>query len=140
MDERYSLTTDPDRLAPEAVHALLAAHAYWAAGRSLDTVRASMESSLNFGALHVGGTLAGFSRVVSDYATFAWLCDVVVHPEHRGRGLSRALMEAVVGHPRLQGLKRFVLATRDAMGLYEKFGFGPLPGPELWMTKLAEPS
>ena len=138
MKEGYAISTDPDRLESAAVHRLLSEHAYWAQGRSLETVAASLSASLNFGAFAPDGTLAGFSRIVTDYATFAWLCDVVVHPDHRGLGLGKALVEAVVTHPRLLGLRRIILATGDAEGLYAKYGFKPLDGPELWMVKSAE--
>jgi len=139
VDRGYSIDTTSSRFEAAEVHRLLSEHAYWAKNRGVETVAASLAGSLNFGAFDEGGRLVGFSRVVSDYATFAWLCDVVVHPDHRGRGVAAALVEAVAGHPRLRGLRRIVLATRDAEGLYAKFGWKPLAGPELWMAKMGEP-
>jgi GNAT superfamily N-acetyltransferase len=136
MKDGYRISTDPADFDPRAVHGLLSGHAYWARTRSLETVTRSLAGSLNFGVFAGDGRLAGFSRIVSDYATFAWLCDVVVHPDHRGLGLGKALVEAVVGHPRLQGLRRIILATRDAEGLYAQYGFKRLEGPETWMAKM----
>src|SRR5207244_2731083 len=99
------------------IHDYLANQSYWAADRPLDVVRRSIENSLCFG-LYESGRQIGFTRVVTDRATFAWLCDVFVLPPHRGRGLSKWLLECVVGHPDLQGVRRLLLATRDAHDLY----------------------
>ena len=79
--------------------------------------------------------MVGFARVVTDYATFAWIADVFILPEYRGKGLSKWLMETIITHPQLQGLKRWVLATRDAHGLYRQYGFGELTHPEIWMER-----
>lgn len=134
--DNYLISTDPSLLAIEAVHGFLQ-RSYWAADRPLETVRRSTEHSLNFGLYRVGDRRqVGFARVVTDFATFAWLCDVFVDEAHRGHGLGVWLMETVVGHPRLQGLRLWLLGTRDAHSLYEKVGFKPLGTPERWMWKL----
>jgi len=115
----------------ERIHAYLS-RSYWAAGIPIDIVRRSVAHSLCFGIFHDGEQIA-LARVVTDRATFAYLCDVYVLEEFRGRGLARWLMESVLGHPDLQGLRRFMLATQDAHGLYAKFGFTPPSKPEALM-------
>jgi GNAT superfamily N-acetyltransferase len=110
---------------------------YWAKGRPIEAVEKSIENSLNFGAL-VDGQLVGFARVVTDRATFAWLCDVVLDERSRGLGVGKALVEAVVDYPDLVGIKRIVLATRDAHGLYRQHGFEPLPNAENWMVRAGQ--
>ena len=132
MDE-YTLSTDPADLDRDAVFRYLHDEAYWSKGISRETFDRALDNSLNFTALR-GSTVAGFARVVTDRATFAWLCDVFVLPAHRGNGVSRRLMDAVMTHPELAGLRNFLLATRDAHGLYEKFGFTPLAEPRRWMV------
>ena len=132
MDE-YTVSTDPADLDRDAVYRYLHEEAYWSKGISRETFDRALDNSLNFAALR-GPTVVGFARVVTDRATFAWLCDVFVLPAHRGRGVSRRLMEAVMTHPELAGLRNFLLATRDAHGLYEKFGFTPLAEPQRWMV------
>jgi GNAT superfamily N-acetyltransferase len=122
---------DPARVDVELVHDFLT-NSYWAKGIPLATVRQSIENSIPFGVYH-GQQLVGFARIISDCATFAYLADVFILPSHRGRGLSRWLMECIVGHPDLQGLRRWMLATQDAHGLYAQFGFTPLKAPERWM-------
>lgn len=123
--------TDPARLDLALVHEFLGA-SYWAHGIPLETVRRSIRNSLCFG-LYEGERQIGFARVVSDRATFAYLADVFVLASHRGLGLGKLLMDAVVAHPELQGLRRWMLATRDAHGLYAQYGFTPLPAPERFM-------
>jgi len=132
MDE-YTVSSDPADLDRDAVFRYLHHVAYWSKGVSRETFDRALDNSLNFTALR-GSTVVGFARVVTDRATFAWLCDVFVLPEHRGRGVSRRLMGAVMTHPELAGLRNFLLATRDAHGLYEKFGFAPLAEPRRWMV------
>jgi GNAT superfamily N-acetyltransferase len=132
MDE-YTVSTDPGDLDRDVVYRYLHDEAYWSKGISRETFDRALDNSLNFTARR-GTTLAGFARVVTDRATFAWLCDVFVLPAHRGRGVSRRLMDAVMAHPELAGLRNFLLATRDAHGLYEKFGFTPLAEPRRWMV------
>jgi GNAT superfamily N-acetyltransferase len=135
----YAISTDPGRLDVAFVHQFLSQESYWAEGRSLDTVRLSLAHSLCFG-LYAEDAQVGFARVVTDKATFAWLCDVFVVRDHRGRGLSKWLVQCVVGHPDLQTLRRILLATRDAHDLYRRYaGFAPLQAPERWMERLHLP-
>jgi len=130
----YEISTDPSRLNLDLIHQYLSTQTYWASGRSLEVVQRSIENSFPFG-LYKGNEQVGFARVVTDYATFAWIADVFILPEHRGQGLSKWMMEVVIEHPRLQGFRRWVLATKDAHGLYEKFGFIKLHRPERWMER-----
>jgi GNAT superfamily N-acetyltransferase len=127
----FEISTDPARIDGNAVHAFLT-NSYWAQGIPLETVRRSIANSLCFGIYHAGRQV-GFARVISDRATFAYLADVFVLESYRGRGLSRWLMECIMGHPDLQGLRRWMLATRDAHGLYRKYGFASIKSPERWM-------
>jgi GNAT superfamily N-acetyltransferase len=108
------------------VHGYLGNDAYWCRGIPAATLRKAIAHSLCFNALDDDGAQVGFARVVTDRATFAYLCDVFVLERARGRGVSKALMDAVVAHPDLQGLRRFSLATADAHGLYARYGFAPL--------------
>jgi GNAT superfamily N-acetyltransferase len=126
-----SISTDPRRLDVDAIHAYLT-RSYWAAGIPRHLVEKSLAASLCFGLFDAERQI-GLARVVTDRATFAYLCDVYVLEEYRGRGLGKWLMQAVVAHPDLQGLRRFVLLTRDAHGLYAQFGFTPLTTPERYM-------
>jgi len=130
----YLISTDRSRLDIELVHNFLSKTAYWAVGRTRDVVQRSIENSLSFG-VYKEDDQVGFARVVTDYATFAWIADVFVLPEHRGHGLSKWLMEVMLSHPQLQGFRRWVLATKDAHTLYERFGFIPLHRPERWMER-----
>ena len=117
----YEISTERSRLDLEAIHRYLSEDAYWSPGVSKEVVESSIAQSLNFG-LYRGAEQAGFARVVTDGATIAWLADVFVLEEHRGRGLGVWLVETVLAHPALQGIRRIALTTRDAHGLYEKFG------------------
>jgi len=119
--DQFLISTDPARLDIGAIHAYLA-RSYWAAGIPREVVERSIRNSLCFG-LFAGTAQIGFARVITDRATFAYLSDVYVLEEYRGRGLSKWLMSVVMSHPELQGLRRFMLATRDAHGLYEQYGF-----------------
>jgi GNAT superfamily N-acetyltransferase len=130
----YLISTDRSRLDVELIHEFLSKATYWAVGRKRDVVQRSIENSLPFG-IYKGNNQIGFARVVTDYATFAWVADVFVLPEYRGRGLSKWLMEIILAHPQLQGFRRWVLATKDAHSLYERFGFIPLHRPERWMER-----
>lgn len=130
----YLLTTDPDAIDIGAVHAFLE-QSYWAQGIPLEVVRESMAHSLSFGLLHEQ-QLVGFARVITDYATFAYVGDVFVLPEFRGQGLATWMMTCIVSHPQLQGLRRWCLATRDAHQLYARVGFERTAIPERWMEKL----
>src|ERR1700744_586138 len=125
------ISTDPSRLQLGAIHAYLT-RSYWSPGIPEDVVARAIANSLCFG-LYLGDAQVGFARVVTDKASFAYLADVYVLEEHRGQGLSKRLVETIQAHPDLQGLRRFMLATRDAHGLYAQFGFGPLGGPDRMM-------
>lgn len=127
----YRISTDTDEMDVDAIHAYLSV-SYWSPGIPRDVVAKAIAGSLCFG-LFADRRQVGFARVITDRATFAYLCDVYVLEDHRGRRLGTWLMETVIAHPHLQGLRRFLLATRDAHGLYEKFGFVPLARPEIFM-------
>jgi GNAT superfamily N-acetyltransferase len=124
----WLISTDPALLDVPMIHDFLANRSYWATGRPLEVVRRSLDNSLCFG-LYEQGRQVGFARVVTDRATFAWLCDVFVREEFRGRGLAKWLIGCVMAHPALHGLRRVLLGTRDAHGLYERYGFAPLADP-----------
>jgi len=122
------ISTDAARMDVDAVHAFLA-QTYWARGIPRETVARAMAHSLCFGVFD-GGAQVGFARVVTDQATFAYLADVYLLESHRGRGLARRLVQAVLAHPRLQGLRRWLLVTRDAHALYRQQGFEPVAHPD----------
>ena len=130
----YIISTDRNRLDIQTIHDFVSNQSYWAQGRQLETVRRSLDNSLNFG-LYKNQQQVGFARVITDYATFAWIADVFVLPEYRGQGLSKWLMEVILSHPELQGFRRWVLSTKDAHSLYARFGFIPLHRPERWMER-----
>ena len=132
----FTISTDRDRLQIEAIHKFLSGESYWAQNRAKEQTITAIKNSLPFG-VYKGENQIGFARVVTDYATFAYLGDVYILDEFRGQGLSKWLMETIVGHPDLQGFRRWVLATRDAHTLYEKYGFTPLKHPARWMEKAA---
>ena len=129
----YVISTDPSRLDLDAIHAYLSEEAYWSSGVPREVVERSIEHSLNFG-LYRAADQAGFARVVTDYATFAWLADVFVLPAHREAGLGKWLVETAVSHPELRHLRRWVLATGDAHGLYARFGFQSAVGDPRFMV------
>jgi GNAT superfamily N-acetyltransferase len=129
----FAVTCDPAKVDHTVVANFLAG-SYWAKGIPSATVERSLAHSLCFVLLD-GDRQIGFARVISDHATFAYLGDVFVLPEYRGRGLSKWLVECIISHPDLQGLRRWMLATRDAHGLYERFGFLPLKRPEMFMER-----
>jgi GNAT superfamily N-acetyltransferase len=131
--EAYAISTDPSRLDLGAVHGFLEG-SYWAKGVSRAVVERSVENSLCFG-LYKGKDQVGFARVVTDRATFAWLADVFVLEGHQGLGLGKWMMEVVLSHPELQGLRRWMLATADAHGLYRGCGFGELESPGIFMER-----
>jgi GNAT superfamily N-acetyltransferase len=126
------VSDDKTRLDIAAIHAFLSGRSYWAKGVPMEIVERSIRNSLCFGMFQVGRQI-GFARVVTDFATFAWLADVFIMEEVRGGGLGKILVAAVFGHPDLQGLRRVMLGTRDAHTLYEKYGFAPLEFPERFM-------
>lgn len=126
------ISTDRARMDVDAIHRYLSEESYWAKGISHDRVERSIANSLCVGAFD-GDAQVGFLRVITDYATFAYLADVFVLPSHRGRGISKEIMKAAMDHPELQGLRRWHLVTRDAHGLYAQFGFAALDAPERHM-------
>ena len=130
----YLISTDRQRLDVDFIHHFLSRNAYWALGRTRETVTRSIDNSLNFG-LFKTDTQIGFARVVTDYATFAWLADVFVVPEQRGAGLGKWLIETITSTEELQGFRRWLLATRDAHDLYRQFGFNNLGDPDRWMER-----
>ncbi len=134
--ENFCISTDPAHMDIRAMHAFLS-QAYWSENIPMDIIAKAVENSLCFG-LFDGQRQIGLARVITDKATFAYLCDVYVLEEYRGRGLGKWLMECVQSHPELQNLRRFVLLTKDAHGLYEQFGFAPPKDPKRYM-EIARP-
>lgn len=131
----YRISADKSNLDETVIHDYLSRNSYWAVGRSLATVRSSIEHSLCFGVWH-DQEQVGFARVVTDYATFAWLCDVFILADHRGRGLGKWLIQTVMAHPALEGIRLTLLATRDAHGLYDRYGgFTQLEETSKWMSR-----
>ena len=131
----YTISTDKTRLDTGLIHDFLSEDSYWAQDRPYDVVERSIDHSLCFG-VYAGTEQVGFARVVTDYVTFAWLCDVFIVEPHRGQGLGKRLVETVVAHPDLDGIRLFSLATRDAHELYRRYaGFEPLEVPEKWMAR-----
>jgi len=134
-DRDCEISTDKARLDIERIHDFLCRFSYWAQGRSMEQVRASVENSLCFGA-YDGPAQVGFARVVTDYVTFAWLCDVFVLESHRGKGIGKRLVQSIVDHPQLRDLRLIVLATRDAQELYEEYGgFQRIGTSNHWMIR-----
>lgn len=137
----YEISTDPARLDAERIHRWLSTDAYWALGRSRDVQDRAIAGSLNFGVYDsASGEQVAYARVVTDHATFAWLCDVYVAPVARGKGLGTGLVTAARDHLAPLGPRRVMLATEDAHGVYEKVGFKSLENPSMWMTLDLRPS
>lgn len=134
----YVISTDKSRLSLDTVYGFLSGESYWAQKRTREQVAKSIEGSVCFGIYH-GGRQVGFARAVTDYAVMYWLCDVFVIGEYRGKGLGKWLMECVVNAPELQGLSG-ILATRDAEGLYEQYGFELVPGTTKYMRRIKLPA
>jgi GNAT superfamily N-acetyltransferase len=132
----YTVSDDPARLDLGAVHAYLS-QSYWAEGVPLEVLARAVRASLCVGAYDAAGAQVGLTRCISDYATYCYLCDVYVLEAHRRRGLARAMMAFTMAHPRLQGLRRWNLVTRDAHPLYREFGFAALAQPERHMERRA---
>lgn len=128
----YLITTDKTKMDIVAIHDYLSKYAYWSKNIPIEKVRTSMENSLNFGLFHNNHQI-GFARVISDFSTIAYLGDVYILDKYQGQGLSKKLMETIMSHPRLQGLRRWILLTSTAHGLYEKYGFTQLKRPEVYM-------
>lgn len=131
MEDSVMVSTDKALLDIAFIHSFLT-RSYWAEQIPVETVRRSIEHSLCFG-IYEGGRQLGFARVVTDYATFAYLADVFVDEAHRGRGLSKRMMQQIMAYPQLQGLRSWFLVTRDAHGLYQQFGFTVRANPERLM-------
>ena len=135
LPEGYKISTDPTRLDAALVHEWLSQDAYWAMGRPREKQDRAIATSLNFGVYEAArGAQVGYARVVTDESTFAWLCDVYIAPEARGKGLGTALVASIRDHLAPFGLRRILLATADAHGVYAKVGFEPLAMPEKWMA------
>ncbi|WP_406048694.1 GNAT family N-acetyltransferase [Streptomyces virginiae] len=131
----YEISADPTRLDPALIHQWLSQDSYWAVGRSRGKQDVAIACSLNFGVYDsVSGAQVGYARVVTDSATFAWLCDVYIARDARGKGLGTALATAIRDHLSPYGLRRILLATADAHAVYAKVGFASLEKPEKWMT------
>lgn len=131
----YEISADPARLDVDAVHEWLAIESYWAVGRSREVTDRAIANSVCVGAYAPDGSQAGFARVVTDRATFAWLCDVFVFEAHRGHGLARAMVRAAAELPELATVRQWLLATADGHGVYEPLGFGALLEPGRWMQR-----
>jgi|SRR5579859_2949824 len=129
----FVISTDPVRLDLDVIHGFLTNLSYWAKGIPRDVVARSIEHSLCFGVYDGNGAQVGFARVISDFATYAYVADVFVLESHRGQGLGKSLMNCILQHPALQGLRRWNLTTRDAHELYAQVGFKPLKVPERYM-------
>lgn len=135
MDNQYTISTDKSRLDIAVIHRFLSQESYWAENISVELVQRAINGSLCFG-VYYGEQQVGYARVITDEATFAYLSDVFIVSEHRGKGLSKKLVETISNWPTLQGLRRWVLATRDAHTLYAQFGFTELNHPEWFMQRL----
>lgn len=130
----YTISTDYSKIDISAVHEYLCNHSYWAGGIPYETVKRSIENAVCFGVYDdATGKLVGFARVITDKATIAYIGDVYVLEEHRGKGLSKWLMECIMKHPELQGFRRWILLTKDAHGLYKQYGFNELEDVSIYM-------
>ena len=132
----FTISTDRKRLQIDVIHGFLSEESYWAKERTKEQTVTAIKNSLPFG-VYFGERQIGFARVVTDYATFAYLGDVFILEEFRGRGLSKWMMQVIINHQDLQGFRRWILATKDAHTLYEKFDFTALKFPDRWMEKTA---
>jgi GNAT superfamily N-acetyltransferase len=133
VKDEYFISTDKSKLQLDVIHGFLS-KSYWAKDIPFEKVKLAIENALCFGVFH-NDVQVGFARVVTDYAVIGYIGDVFIVEEERGKGLSKMLMQHIVDHPQLQGLRRIVLATHDAHGLYAQFGFKPLVYPERWMER-----
>ena len=134
----FFITTDKTKMDVAAIHDFLSKYSGWSDNIPFDKVKISIENSLNFGLFHNEKQI-GFARVISDFSTIAYLGDIYILDNYRGQGLSKKLIESVMTHPNLQGLRRWILLTSTADWLYEKYGFNKLPKPEIYM-ELFNPS
>lgn len=128
----FSISTDKSKLDLQAIHHFLSKESYWSQNIPFETVKTASENSLAFGVYHQQKQI-GYARIVSDYATVAYLGDVYILPEFRGQGLSKWLMATIMNHPNLQGLRRWILLTADAHGLYKQYGWTEITKPDRWM-------
>ncbi|MGZ3757767.1 MAG: GNAT family N-acetyltransferase [Mucilaginibacter sp.] len=128
----YQISLDKNKLNFEIIYRYLSEDSYWAKGITAERLKKAIENSVCFGVYH-NDEQAGFARVVTDGATFAYICDVFILPQFRGNGLSKWLIQTIVNHPDFQGLRRWSLATADAHGLYQQFGFTTISKPDRWM-------
>jgi len=135
LEKGFKISTDQSLLDFEMIYKYLSEGSYWARDVPAETVRKALANSFCFG-IYKQNAQVGLARVITDKATFAYICDVFVLPGFRGLGLSKWLLQTIAEHPELQGLRRWALATADAHGLYSQFGFTPLTRPERWMEKL----
>lgn len=131
--DEYTISSDPARFDVDVFHRYLSEESYWARGRERSTTDLALETSMVLGVYAPDGAMVGAARIVTDWITFGWLCDLFVLEQHRGRGLGKALVAATMEHPQLSRLKRFILATGDAHTLYAGYGFAPLADPASWM-------
>ena len=134
LKKGFTISTDKSLLDFDTIYKYLNEESYWARGIDAERLKRGIENSMCFG-VYKDNAQAGFTRVITDMASFAYICDVFILPGYRGVGLSKWLMQTIVEHPDLQGLRRWSLATSDAHGLYKQFGFVPLSRPETWMEK-----
>jgi GNAT superfamily N-acetyltransferase len=130
--DTYRISTDKTQLDVDLIYDFINQKSYWGVGRPRKVIHKSIQNSLCFG-IYKEDEQVGFARIITDYATFAWIADVFVVEGHRGKGLSKWLMEIIMNHPDLQGFRRWALATKDAQGLYRQFGFTELLRPDRWM-------
>jgi GNAT superfamily N-acetyltransferase len=131
--DNFTISTDPSRLDVDAIADMLA-RSYWANTRTREQLERALEHSLVFG-LYAGSGQIGLARIISDYAIFAYLCDFIIHEDHRGHGLGKWLLATVHNHPDLKNMRRWMLITDDAHGLYRQYGWEQLQNPEKWMMK-----
>jgi GNAT superfamily N-acetyltransferase len=133
--DRFTISTDLSRLDVDAIADMLS-RSYWANTRTREQLERALSHSLVFG-VYDNSRQIGLARIISDFAIFAYLCDLIIHEEYRGQGLGKWLLESVHNYPDLQGLRRWTLVTRDAHGLYTQYGWTPLNNPERWMEKFS---
>ncbi|MGX5817282.1 GNAT family N-acetyltransferase [Chitinophaga lutea] len=138
MTNGYLISDDRTLLQLPVIHRYLSEDSYWAQNVPMEIVEKSVQNSLCFG-VYAGGEQVGFARVITDYATFGYLADVFILPAHRGKGLSKRLMDLILSHPELQSLRRFSLMTQDAQSLYSQFGFSVWEYPERFMARRMNP-
>ena len=130
----YCISTEKAKLDLKAIHHFLSTQAYWSKNIPIEKVQTAIENSLNFG-LYLKDQQIGYARIISDFSTIAYLGDLYILPEYRGQGLSKWLMNTIMSHPNLQGLRRWILLTSDAHGLYKQFGWTEIANPDKWMER-----